>query len=146
MLGDIPVLKIGEFTIRLMTKEDAPGVVALYRAIYGEHYPIKEMYDPEFIYNQQEKGLMVRAVAVDASGLVVGSQAIYRLEEAYPGLYESGHGMVLPPYRGHSFSNRFLELLFCQVGPAMGIEQFWGEAVTNHVFMQKAGLAMPGIS
>ena len=146
MPWDIPAKDIGEFTMRTMTEGDAPEVVALYRAIYGEHYPVKEVYDPERIRELHEKGLMIRVVVVDASGRVVGCQAMYRLEEAFPGLYEIGQGMVLPASRAQGFTNHLLAYTIQTLGPALGVEQFWGEAVTNHVFMQKAVLSVKGNS
>jgi len=79
-----------------MRSQDAQGVVNLYREIYGDHYPIREIYDPEFILKQHEKGLMVRAVVVDAGQNVLGAQALYRLEENYPGLYELGTAWSCP--------------------------------------------------
>ena len=52
-----PVQALGEYEIRLMKESDAPGVVNLYRAVYGENYPIREMYDPQYIIQQQDAGL-----------------------------------------------------------------------------------------
>ena len=96
----VPVQEYGEYKLRMMEDSDAPAVVALYRAVYGDHFPIKEMYDPDFIIKQQEAGLMYRVVAVDAAGKVLAHHAMYRLEETYHGLYEAGQGMVFPEYRG----------------------------------------------
>ena len=72
----VPAREIGAFTMRPMRSQDAQGVVNLYREIYGDHYPIREIYDPEFILKQHEKGLMVRAVVVDAGQNVLGTQAL----------------------------------------------------------------------
>jgi len=137
---NIPVREYGEYKIRLMKDDDAPAVVALYRAVYGEHFPIKEMYDPRFIIQQQEAGLMYRVVAVDASGKVLAHHAMYRLAESYQGLYEAGQGMVYPEHRGKGFSNVLQDYIGQALGPAVGLEEFWGESVTNHVKMQKAAL------
>ena len=123
-----------------MKDSEAPAVVDLYRAVYGDHFPIKEMYDPEFIVKQQEEGLMYRVVAVDASEKVLAHHAMYRLAETYRGLYEAGQGMVDPEYRGKGFSNVLQEYIGKQLAMAVGVEEFWGESVTNHVKMQKAAL------
>ena len=101
----VPTQEYGEYRIRLMQEADAQAVVDLYRKIYGDHFPIKEMYDPQFIIEQQETGLMYRVVAVDAAERVLAHHAMYRLKETYHGLYEAGQGMVLPDYRGKGFSN-----------------------------------------
>lgn len=140
MTISVPDQDFGEYRIRLMKDSEAPSVVDLYRAVYGDHFPIKEMYDPEFIVKQQEAGLMYRVVAVDASDKVLAHHAMYRLEETYHGLYEAGQGMVYPEHRGKGFSNVLQEYIGRQLAAAVGVEEFWGESVTNHVMMQKAAL------
>jgi hypothetical protein len=63
----VPPREYEGYKIRLMRDADAPAVVALYRAVYGDHFPIKEMYDPKFIIQQQEEGLMYRVRAESLS-------------------------------------------------------------------------------
>lgn len=128
------------YKIRLMRDTDAPAVVALYRAVYGDHFPIREMYDPKFIVQQQEAGLMYRVLAEEAGGKVVAHHAMFRLAENYRGLYEGGQGMVYPEYRGKGFSNVLQDYIGRELASAVGVEEFWGESVTNHVMMQKAAL------
>jgi hypothetical protein len=135
-----PARDYGIYKIRLMRDSEALAVVDLYRAVYGDHFPIKEMYDPDFIVKQQEAGLMYRVVAVDASEKVLAHHAMYRLAETYHGLYEAGQGMVYPEHRGKGFSNVLQEYIGHQLAAAVGVEEFWGESVTNHVMMQKAAL------
>ena len=58
MKGDIP-MNLGndqkidqnreEFYIDTFRPEDAQGIVRLFRAVYGEHYPIQLFYDPQTI-------------------------------------------------------------------------------------------------
>lgn len=142
MALSIPEQPFGEYRIRLMKDSEAPAVVDLYRAVYGDHFPIKGMYDPKFIVQQQEAGLMYRVVAVDASEKVLAHHAMYRLAETYHGLYEGGQGMVYPEHRGKGFSNVLQEYIGKQLAAAVGVEEFWGESVTNHVMMQKAALCV----
>ncbi|MDA8124378.1 MAG: hypothetical protein M0009_04215 [Deltaproteobacteria bacterium] len=140
MAISVPEQQFGEYRIRLMRDSEAPAVVDLYRAVYGDHFPIKEMYDPEFIVQQQEAGLMYRVVAVDAADKVLAHHAMFRLAETFPGLYEGGQGMVYPEQRGKGFSNVLQEYIGRPLAAAVGVEEFWGESVTNHVMMQKAAL------
>jgi len=53
--------------------------------------------------------------------------------------------MVLPSHRALGLTNNLLIYLLRSVGPAVGGEEFWGESVTNHVFMQRAVLAAEGV-
>lgn len=123
-----------------MQDSDAQAVVDLYRTVYGDHFPIKEMYDPRHIVQQQEAGLMYRVVVVDSSEKLLAHHAMFRLEETYHGLYEAGQGMVLPEYRGKGFSNITQDYIGRDLASAVVVEEFWGESVTNHVMMQKAAL------
>jgi len=102
------------------------------------------VYDARYIIRQQEAGLMYRVVVVDACEKVVAHQALYRLEETYRGLYEAGHGMVLREYRGEGFNDVMLGYIARILIPAVGMEELWGESVTNHVFTQKSGIKVGG--
>ena len=54
-------------------------------------------------------------------------------------LYEIGAGLVLTEYRRLGLNRRMLEFAFNYWVPQQqGIEEVWGEAVCNHVIMQKA--------
>ncbi|MDQ5986966.1 MAG: hypothetical protein CSYNP_02702 [Syntrophus sp. SKADARSKE-3] len=140
MKTEVPVQEFGDYTVRLMQEHDVQGVVSLYRAIYGNHYPIRKMYEPEYILQQQESGLMYRVVISDTSGKVVAQEALYRLAETYQGLYEMGQVMILPEYRGSGLNGILMSYMTKVLVPALGIEEIWGEAVTNHVFMLKTGI------
>ena len=134
--------KVNAPDIGLMRPEDAAGVVGLYRATYGEAYPIKEMYDPEYLLGQQERNEMYHIVARNREGRVVGHLALFRTSAPFPGIWEQGHGMVLAEYRNLGLNNLMLEYDHREVIPRLGIEQIWGEAVANHIYMQKTGILL----
>jgi hypothetical protein len=127
--------------IRLMEPEDAPGVVELYRSVYGEEYPVKAVYDVEGIVRQQNSGDMIRIIGVTEKGQVLGQTAIYRSCVSNPSLYEEGQGIVLLECRNQGILERCMNYGHDQIYPQI-MEQLWGEAVCNHVFMQKAGLRL----
>jgi len=129
------------FEIRLMQPEDAPGTVSLYRATYGDAYPIPEMYDPEALIRQQETGQMYHVVCRTGGGLVAGHWGLYRTSAPFPGLYEAGHGMVLPEFRNLGLNDRLARYVLQTLIHRLGIAGMWGEAVANHVFMQKTSAA-----
>ncbi len=134
---EFPRKKHNGFEVGLMSQDEAIGVVELYRAVYGDSYPIKSMYDPEYIFEQQETGHMYRTVVVDSAGQVAAHQAIFRTSAPWDQIYEEGHGMVLPEYRGKGLNNLTMEYDHGVVIPRCGIPEIWGEAVANHIFMQK---------
>ena len=55
----------------------------------------------------------------------------------YPGLYECGAGLVLPEYRQEGINQWMLYYVYERLAPELGIAGTWGEAVCNHVYMQK---------
>jgi hypothetical protein len=130
-----------DLQIRLMQKEDAPGVVELYRAVYGDHYPVASVYDAEAIFAAQKAGDFFRALAL-VNGRVVGQTAAYRSDSPNRQLYEIGQGIVLKDYRNRDLLNKTMDCLHQQVCPGAGIHMLWGESVCNHVFVQKACLRL----
>ncbi len=122
--------------VRLMQPQDAPGVVDLYKAVYGDEYPVKTVYDPENIVQQLEKGDMYRIIALH-EGRIVGQTAVYRSTSSNLDLYEMGQGVVLPDYRNQGIVERCMSCGFEEVCPRLNISQIWGEAVCNHIYMQK---------
>ncbi|HOI75973.1 MAG TPA: hypothetical protein PLO63_17700 [Syntrophales bacterium] len=125
------------FEVRLMKPEDADGTVALYRATYGDAYPIREIYDPRALLRQQETGAMYHVVCREKQGPVAGHWGLFRTSAPFAGIYEAGHGMVLAEYRGRGLNDRIARYTHETLIPRLGIAAVWGEAVANHVFMQK---------
>jgi hypothetical protein len=121
------------YAVRLMQPDDAPGVVACLRAIYGDSYVHPELYDPAEIVRQNTTQELVSAVAVDATGKVVGHYALER-----PGgrnIAEGGVALVLPEARRHQLMERMRELLE-QEALRLNLIGVFGHAVTNHTFTQ----------
>jgi len=127
--------------IRMMLPEDAPGVVELYRSVYGNEYPVKAVYDVDGIIEQQRSGDMIRIVAVNKMGRVLGQVAAYRSCVSNPELYEEGQGIVLMEYRNRGILDSCIKYGHDHVYPQI-MEQMWGEAVCNHVYTQKAEVSL----
>ncbi|TWI64787.1 hypothetical protein LZ24_03124 [Desulfobotulus alkaliphilus] len=130
-----------DLQIRLMQKDDAPGVVELYRAVYGDHYPVASVYDPEAILAAQEAGDFFRVLAI-LDGRVVGQTAVYRSDPPNRDLYEEGQAIVLKELRNQDIMGKTMGLAHSRIYPEKGLHNLWGEAVCNHVFMQKAGIRL----
>lgn len=124
-------------TIGLFRPQDAPGVAALFRDVYGDGYPVKRFYDPEAMVEAHETGDNYSLTARRGDGTVVGHMALFR-SAPHPGLYECGAGLVLPEYRSAGLSRMLLTELYERVAPGLGVDGVWGEAVCNHTIIQKA--------
>ena len=125
------------FYIDTFRPEDAEGIVRLFRSVYGEGYPIRLFYDREAIIAANREGSYISIVARTPDGEVIGVSHLYR-SSPYRGLYEVGVGLVLKDYRNSGASKATLSYLFNEFVPKNPqIEELFGEAVCNHVFMQK---------
>ncbi len=116
---------------------DAAGVVALYRAVYGENYPMREVYDPQTLIRQGETGEAYRVVVRTTAGEVVGHMAFYRSSPPNPRLYESGQLMVRQDYRLTDMAFKLSRYSIKEIPLRHGLAQIWGEAVCNHIFTQR---------
>jgi hypothetical protein len=117
--------------------QDAEGIGALFRDVYGDGYPIKIFYDPEALIRANETGDCCSIVARNESGRVVGASHVFR-SAPYQGIYESGAGMVLKTYRNQGIMNTLESFVFTRWAPARPeVAGLFGEPVCNHVHLQK---------
>ncbi len=130
-----------EWEVDLFRPEDAPGVIALFRTVYGDGYPVKTFTDPERLIAENAARRTISSVARTKKGDIVGHCSIFN-STPYNGLYESGAGLVLPLYRGgKGVSTRMMEH-GVEMARKFGLTAVWGEPVCNHVFQQKAVLKL----
>lgn len=117
---------------------DAEGVAALFRAVYGENYPHRVYYDPQALVAENATRRIISSVARTPKGEIVGHSAVFRTAP-HPGLYESGAGLVLPPYRHTAgILTRLLAHGFELTPQQFGVEAILGDAILNHPFTQRA--------
>ncbi len=127
------VFEVGSFR-----PEDAEGIAALFRDVYGEAYPVRIFYDPQALTEANSAGTYFSIVTRNTDGKVVGAVHLFR-SAPYEALYELGSGLVLREYRKLGLNRRMFEFVFEQWVPQQqGIEEVWGEPVCNHVTNQKA--------
>ncbi len=126
------------WNIDFFSPRDAMGVVELYRAIYGDHYPRREVYNPEELIRQSNTGETYRMVARSHEGEVVGHIAFYQSSPPNKQLYEYGQMMVRHDYRQTLLATNLMSESLEKIPPRYGLEEVWGEAVCNHLFTQQA--------
>ena len=126
-----------QIEVDLFRPADAKGIVDLFRAVYGEGYPIKVFYDEKGLTDANAQGEYYSIVARVESGKVVGVQHLYRSAPC-KSLYETGAGLVLKDYRQFGVNKRMLKFVYDEWVPKQAnIEQTFGEAVCNHPYMQR---------
>lgn len=141
-MSDEPIEPGQTWEVDLFRPEDAEGVARLFLQIYGKGYPIKTFVEPVLLIEENQARRTISIVARTPRGDIVGHNAIFN-SAPFPGLYESGAGVVHPEYRGGAG-------IFAQMnahGLELGKNRFkiaglFGESVCNHVFSQRmcAGL------
>ncbi len=123
--------------IDIFRPADAAGVAALYRAVYGDNYPVGDVYDPQKLVSQGETGEAYRVVARTNAGEVVGHIALYRSSPPNRNLYEIGQMMVRQDYRVGPLASRLFAYSLAELPARHSLEQLWGEAVCNHLVTQQ---------
>lgn len=135
----------GEYQIDQFRPSDAAGVVALYRNVYGEEYPVKSVYDPASLIRQTETGETYRAVVRNSAGEVVGHFALYRSSPPNPELYEGGQMMMRHDSRASDAAYRLFVFSMEQLPRIYNIRHTWGEAVCNHLMTQQMCLEIGAV-
>lgn len=124
------------FEVHLLRSEDAEGVSRLFRAIYGEGYPIKIFYDPEKLITANKEGDYYTTVAKSTDGEIIGIHNFFRSAPSRD-VYEWGVGLVSKEWRGMGVSGAIERYMIEEVVPELGMHTVFGEPVTNHLQMQK---------
>jgi hypothetical protein len=126
------------FAVGSFRPEDADGIVRLFRAVYGEGYPIRLFYDPAAITAANREGRYYSICARTDAGEVIGVTHLY-LSAPCKTLYEWGAGLVLKECRNWGINNRLGDFACNEFVPRNHhIEELFGEAVCNHTHLQKA--------
>lgn len=126
-----------DFTIDSFRREDAEGISDLFQSVYGDDYPIKIFYDPHALTEANAEGRYRSIVARTRAGEVVGVLHLYR-SAPYHALYEVGAGLVRTDYRQVGMYTLLLKFIFEEwVLTRPDIEETFGEAVCNHVYVQR---------
>jgi len=116
---------------------DAKGVVNLFKFVYGNAYPISVYLNPDELIEANRKGSVISSVARTPKGDIVGHNALFN-SAPYKNIYESGSGLVHPAYRGgKGIGFALVAHGQNEVAKRFGIEAIYGEAVCNHVYMQR---------
>lgn len=125
-----------KFEIRDFEPEDAPGVAALFYAVYGESFPVDSVYDPEQIAQANASRQVHHVVARTLSGEVIGLHAYFRNP---PGrhIMELGSWMVLPAYRNTTLAVRLAQRAVGNPPAHLDLHVIFTQNVCNHLISQK---------
>jgi hypothetical protein len=135
-----PIPSGREWSVTLFSPEDAPGVTALFQAVYGNDYPVKVYLDPDALVRENQAGTIVSSVAKTIDGHIVGHNALFNSAPCKQ-VFETGAGLVHKDFRGGQGIFTQMVAHGLALGPKkfQNIEQVFGEPVCNHPFSQKLG-------
>jgi hypothetical protein len=136
---ETPVDPGQKYEVDRFRPEDATGVANLFVSTYGLDYPIETYYIPERIIEENRKRNILTVVARTPKGDIVAQGALYRSSPPYPNLYEVGLFIVLKDYRGSLAAYKIKKYIMENLAPGAGIDEMFGEGVTNHIVTQKLG-------
>lgn len=132
-----PVAAGQTFVADAFRPADAAGIAKLFRVVYGDGYPLKRYYDPDWIISANASGELISVVSRTPSGDIVSHSALYRSSPANPDMLELGLGLTLPDYRTTFATMRITFYLRDTLLPELTCDAIFGEAVCNHVTTQK---------
>ncbi len=124
------------FSVGLFEPERASGITDLFKAVYGDAYPIRIFYSPEEIIRANRAGDYISVTAHTDDGKVVGVEHLFR-SAPNPHLYEWGVGLTLKEFRGKGVFGEIGRFVVEEAIPKLGIEAVFGESVCNHLHTQK---------
>lgn len=138
-----------QIDVGLMKPEDAAGVVELFKAFYGDGYPVKTFYDAEKLTVENASHSILSIIAKNEAGKVVGHAALY-LSTPNNKLYEQGAILVHPEYQGKRCSLKSIAMavtleVYSLAEKITTAEGIFNEAVCNHIHTQKFSYRIGGL-
>jgi hypothetical protein len=127
-----------QFSIRPVTAGNAAHVAGVFRALYGDDFPIGYVYDADLLLAELAGGRLCAALACDGNSRAVGYISCYRCAPNAK-LWEVGNLLVVPEYSASSLALALTDY-FLQPGNLAreSNEGIVDEAVCHHYFTQVA--------
>lgn len=129
-----------QWTVRFFCPEDAHGVVALYREIYGDNFPFTAVYDPAFHVAQFHSRDSIMLVASLPEHKIVGCVSLYRSVSTSRNLFEAGAMLVSEDYRFDNLPQVLSQTIFVEAQTQFKITDIWVEAVCNNRVTQMVSI------
>ncbi len=124
-----------------MRADEAEQVSQLMFRIYGKTYFNSDVYHPDRLASQNERGVVLSYVAVGQDGEVVGHYALERNQRGP--VVEVGQAVVDPAHRGRGLLDRMKDHAL-EDARHLKLIGWYADAVTVHTFTQKSNVAHGG--
>lgn len=134
-----------KFELVPVDETNAVHVGYVFRSIYGEDFPVRDVYEPEVLCREVREGRVAATLAFDPEGRPAGYISLFR-SAPNPNIWEGGNLIVHPAFKHTRLSSiLFSHYLDPRIRGALRPDGLFGEAVGHHYFTQvgciKSGLA-----
>ena len=138
---DVPLAPPQDYTIRRMQCCEAAQVSQLMYRTYGNSYFNEDVYYPDRVAAQNDRGKVLSYVAVAADGTIAGHYALER-NQAGP-VAEGGQAVVDPTHRGRGLLDRMKDFSL-EEAARLNLAGWYADAVTVHTLTQKSNTGHGG--
>lgn len=138
-----------QFRIVPVDSANAHHVGTVFRSIYGEGFPVKDVYQPDVLVREIESGRLLSGLALDEAGIPAGYISMFKVAPN-PLLWEAGNVVVAPAYGQTDVSSHLVRYCFGMITDRrVEADGVFSEAVCCHYFSQlhtsKLGMVDCGI-
>ncbi len=134
---DVPLARDQQYTIRPMAVGEAVQVSQLMYRAYGGTYFNRDIYYPERVAAQHERGSVLSFVAAGEDGRLVGHYALERSQDGP--VAEGGQAVVDPAHRGRGLLIRMKDAAV-NAARQMKLVGLYFDAVAVHTLTQKSNV------
>lgn len=132
------ILKDVSFRITAVDASNAHLVGDVFRSIYGEDYPVRDVYRPDVLLKEIEAGRLMCSLVLGPDGAAAGYASMFRTAPN-PRIWEAGNMIVSPGHTGADIAEQitlhYADFIRDVLSRADGI---YGEAVCSHYYTQVA--------
>ena len=124
------------FQIVVVDEANAHYVGNVFRSVYGEDFPVKDVYQPAVLQREIGAGRLASALAFSREGRAVGYVSSFKSAPNFR-LWEAGNLVVDPEFSGTEVASQLTEYYFTSSGHIMPDgDGLFCEAVCCHYFTQ----------
>ena len=128
-------------TVRIVTvdADNAKHVATIFRVLYGEDFPVRDVYQPEVLWREIEAGRLAAALAIDGADRPVGYISFFT-PSPNPRLWEAGNLLVDPAYAHTDVAGMLTGFYFNpQHNELQNSDGIFSQAVCCHYYTQVSG-------
>ncbi len=126
----------GRYTLAPVCGSNAAHVATVFRAIYGEDFPIRYVYDADLIMLEINEGRLGATIAFDETGAPAGYVSVFKCAPN-PDLWEGGNLQVVPAHSRGNLANILMGYYMQpRALPGPRNDGIFGESVCHHYFTQ----------